>query len=83
VAHILYVYYEIKHWDSTKSQFSKEIRTEDSRNGSPLIAHGKDGVEMAILLDDLHLTKGSKFLITYNEFLVPSVCVNWSLIEIK
>lgn len=79
----LYMCYEIRRWDSVIKRFSKNVRTEDSRSIAPLVAHGKDGVEIAILLGDLQLARGSKFSIAYWEVLLPRQYVNWTTMLIK
>ena len=61
--------YAIKLWDPVKKDFAIEIRQEDSKDEGSLIAHGKDGVEVAIPLADLKKTKGDKF---------DFVCVEWA-----
>jgi hypothetical protein len=66
-----YVSYTMKRWDAAAKSFVQIVRTEDSRKDASLIAHGKDGVEVAIPLADLGLAKGSEFAFTFCGDLVP------------
>jgi hypothetical protein len=56
-----FVSYDLKSWNSSANDFSHEIREEESRAYAPLIAHGKDGIEIAIALKDLNKRKGDQF----------------------
>lgn len=48
-------------WDQQKKAFSIWKGSSSSRDKHRYIAHGKDGVEIAILLSDLGKSKGDKF----------------------
>ncbi|MBI3849020.1 MAG: hypothetical protein HY298_01835 [Verrucomicrobia bacterium] len=56
-----YVSYEVKLWDSAKNSFSSGTHEASSRSEVPLIAHGTDGVELAIPLADLNKARGDSF----------------------
>jgi len=77
------VMYEMKRWDSKSKLFSQDVRTENSRSTSSLIAHGKDGVEIALLLSDLKVAKKQKFNLACWESSAPRVYINRTVIEIK
>jgi hypothetical protein len=62
------VHYEIKRWNAAVKDFTGVVRKEDSVHGN-LIKHGKDGVEMALLLSDLKKRKGDQF---------DFICVEWA-----
>lgn len=79
----LYVQYRLALWNSVTKCFDRDVLIEDSRSSFPLIAHGKDGVEMAIPLKDLHLVKGSNFAIAYWEHLLSASDVNWTIVEVE
>jgi len=53
--------YDMKRWDVSSKLFDQRIRKAESSDSDPLVAHGKDGVEMALLLSDLGVQKGGKF----------------------
>src|SRR6266511_2582687 len=55
------VSYTIRRRDTSTQEFSIKVRDESSRMPVPLINHGKDGVELALLLSDLGKTIGDKF----------------------
>jgi hypothetical protein len=79
----LYIQYHLARWNSVTKNFDRDVRIEDSRGSFSLIAHGKDGVEMAIPLKALQLVKGSKFAFAYWEELLPALNVNWTTIQIE
>jgi hypothetical protein len=53
--------YDMKRWNAASRLFDKNIRKANSKDPKPLVAHGGDGVEIALLLSDLGVRKGSKF----------------------
>jgi hypothetical protein len=61
------VSYEVNRWDPATKAFSIRERDQDSIHGG-LIAHGKDGVEMALLLPDLKKVKSNEFDFIYLEW---------------
>jgi len=63
------VHYWMKRWDYALS-FNQEVRQESSKSPASLIAHGKHGVELALPLVDLQMSKGRKFALYYS--FVPS-----------
>ena len=79
-----YVAYEIKRWDSTAKSFAQTVRIADSREGGTLIAHGKDGVEVALLLTDFKLAKGSQISLAFwGNLFVPEEYVKRTTIQLK
>lgn len=76
------VYYEIERWDAATKTFANHtVRKEESSDASPLIAHGKDGVEAALLLSDLQLSPTNKFALTFWIPLVPNEFANREVIQ--
>jgi len=57
------VSYDISTWDSSAKEFGPGRNSRSSRSEIPLINHGKDGVEMAILLSDIRKAIGEKFIL--------------------
>jgi len=78
-----YVEYDIKLWDPALKDFSRRIRRESSRSEFPLIAHGKEGVEIAFPLADLQKHKGDKFTFACWEDSSPREYISTTTIEIK
>lgn len=74
---------EVKGWDAASKDFEKMIRKGDSNDPEPFVAHGKDGVEMALLLSDLGLRKGSKFSLQCLEMESPVDYISGATIQIK
>jgi hypothetical protein len=77
------VSYDIRRWDPVSKLFQQEIRKAESTEANSLVAHGKDGVEIAILLSDLQLRKGSKFSLYGWEMAAPRDYINQTTIEIR
>ena len=69
-----FVRYEIERRDSTTRDFAIKVRDESSRTEPTLIALGKDGIEIALLLSDLGKASGSKF---------PIVCIDAGFLEFE
>ena len=68
------VWYDIHKWDSSSKDFSIQIRRELSSRSNSLIAHGDDGVEIALLLSDIQMSQGHKF---------DFICLEWANNESK
>ena len=73
----------MKRWDAATKEFSQDVRQESSRSDFPLIAHGKDGIEIALSLTDLRQSKGSKFTLACWEMASPRDAINKTTIEIE
>jgi len=78
-----YVCYELKRWDPSSKSFGQEVRKEESVTASPLIAHGNDGVELALPLSDLGLKKGNKLSFVCWEGGAPQSRINKITIHLK
>jgi hypothetical protein len=74
---------EVKGWDAASKEFKKEIRKSESSDAEPFVAHGKDGVEIALLLSDLGVRKGSKFSLYCLEMESLADDMNRTAIQIK
>jgi hypothetical protein len=55
------VLYRIENWDGNSKDFSASAFNQDSKESGSLIAHGKDGVEIALPLSVLRKRKGDRF----------------------
>ncbi len=75
--------YDMKRWDASSKLFDQQIRKAESKDANPLVAHGKDGVEIALLLSDLQVRKGSKFSFACWESMALRDYVNRTTIQIK
>lgn len=62
------VSYSLAQWNGRENKFVARA-DHGSRDENPRIAHGKDGVEMAILLSDIGKKKGDRF---------DFICVEWA-----
>ncbi|MBW7991093.1 MAG: hypothetical protein FVQ84_13905 [Planctomycetes bacterium] len=56
-----HIEYHMHKWDSSSKDFSIQIRKESSYHPNSLIAHGDDGIEIALLLSDIQMSQGQKF----------------------
>ena len=56
-----FVTYSVRKWNPSSRSFDIEIREEMSMAPGSLIAHGSDGVEIALPLSDLNKARGEKF----------------------
>ena len=63
------VQYWMKRWDYAFS-FNQDVRQESSDAPATFMAHGKHGLELALPLADLQMSKGRKFALYYS--FVPS-----------
>ena len=55
------VSYSLNSWDSKTNDFDRQIREEDATDDGALIAEGRDGVELAVPLNELGLASGENF----------------------
>jgi hypothetical protein len=69
-----YISYEMHKWNSSSKDFSIQIRKEFSHRPNSLIAHGDDGIEIALLLSDIKMSQGQKF---------DFICLEWANNESK
>jgi hypothetical protein len=60
------VNYTLSRWDPAKKQFSREVRKEDSSRSYALIAHGRDGIEIALPLRDLGVAPGQTIELAFS-----------------
>jgi hypothetical protein len=67
--------YEMHKWDSSSKDFSIQIRKENPfLRPNSLIAHGDDGIEIALFLSDIKTSQGQKF---------DFICLEWANNEPK
>jgi len=78
-----FISYEAKRWDASSKMFKQVVCRADSRDPSPLVAHGKDGIEIALLLSEVGVRKGSKVPFVCYDFESPLKYANRTTIEIK
>ena len=78
-----YISFEIKRWNTITNTFSQTVRIADSRDSNALIAHGKDGVEAALLLSDLQPIKGNKITLAFWGDLVTREFVKRTTIQLR
>jgi hypothetical protein len=81
--HGRYISYEEAGWNPNTQRFDNDVRHEESLSPSPLIAFGKDGIELAIPLDTLNKTNDGRFNMAYWPELLSRDYVNWSLVNLK
>jgi hypothetical protein len=80
---LCYLSYEMKRWDPAAKSFDQTVRTADSREERALIAHGADGVEVALLLSDLRVTQGSKIALAYWDGWTPKEYIQRTTIRFR
>lgn len=56
--------FSVSKWNSEKNAFADAVSRYSTRNDTPFIGHGVNGVEMAIPLKDLNLNKGDRFALS-------------------
>jgi len=61
------VRYQISNGETDSKNFGSRSRSETSARKSALIQHGKDGVEIAVLLSDIQLRKGKSLIAVFRD----------------